>query len=142
MLLTVLTVSVFISGCANNSVNTYENADKKAKVDVVMDKRIITDSHLKARLAYREIRQSKTNDGIKRVQVFMKARRGGLLDPNSPRKILYRFNWFDEQGVLVKEEDGVGWQKKLVLPGDDAVFTSVAPSKDCYDFKIRLKEIE
>lgn len=134
------TIFLILSGCFNDSVNTYENEKKEGVPDVVMDKRVVTDNFLKRRLVFQQIRQSQTNDGFKRIQVFMKSGRDGIFDSDSPHKVVYRFDWFDKNGVKVTGIDDPGWQKKLILPGDDISFTSVAPNQNCVDFKIRIKE--
>lgn len=139
-----LATCAFVSGCSipSDSVNTYENKEKSGRVDIVQDKRVITDSFLKRRLLFKQICQSRTNDGLKRIQVFMKSGLDGFFDPDKPYKVVYRFNWYDNDGVQIEETDSEGWKTRLILPGDDVVFTTVAPSQECNDFKIRLKEIK
>jgi uncharacterized protein YcfL len=70
----------------------------------------------------------------------MKSGRTGIFDSDTPHKVIYRFDWMDIDGVKVTVTDDPGWQTKLILPGDDVVFTSTAPTKKCVDFKIRIKE--
>ena len=61
-----------ITGCQNDSVNTISNAGVIAKITRINDKRVDTDSRLAERLCLTEIRESKTNDGYTRIQVFLK----------------------------------------------------------------------
>ncbi len=142
ILLGTFAIGILMTGCINDSVNTYENATKAGTPDIVMDKRVITDGFLKRRLVIKEIRQSQTNDNFKRIQVFMKSGRTGLTSSDSAHKVIYRFDWFDRDGAQVKPMDDPGWQKKLILPGDDTTFTSVAPTENCVDFRIRIKEAD
>ena len=35
-----------------------------------------------------------------------------------------------------------GWEKLELLPGDNGTYTSIAPKKDCADFRLRMKLIK
>lgn len=132
----LLTVLVgFAAGC-NNSVNTISNAGVNAEITRVNDLRVNTDSRLAKRLCLTEIRESETNDGFKRIQVFLKN------TTNSTYFFVYRFDWYDNKGVEVEIPDGDGWIRKSVVAGDDITLTSVAPKKECADFKLHLKTVE
>ena len=129
------TVLGLISGCGN-SVNTVSNAGVEAKITRINDMRVETDRRLARNLILTELRNSTTNDGFMRVQAFFKNRTKSTL------KFVYRFNWYDDQGVEVENPDSENWVRKVVIAGDDAVLTSVAPKRTCKDFKLRLKELE
>ena len=131
----VFAVLGLISGC-NNSVNTVSNAGVEAKITRINDMRVETDRELARNLILTELRSSTTNDGFMRVQAFFKNKTRSTL------KFVYRFNWYDNQGVEVENPDNENWVRKVVIAGDDAVLTSVAPKRVCKDFKLRLKEVE
>ena len=137
----ILLSALFATGCAKEpqyipSVNTISNAETSARIKYVADKRIDTDPILSQQLCMTEIRESKTNDGYTRIQVFLKNMSGGTY------WIIYRFNWYDDQGVEVENPDDGGWTRQLIAAGDDVTLTSVAPGKVCRDFKLRLKAAE
>jgi uncharacterized protein YcfL len=50
----------------------------------------------------------------------------------------YRFDWQDVNGVVIEDPDHDAWEKMTLIPGDDGVFTSIAPQKDCADFRMRM----
>ena len=127
--------SVAFCNACNNSVNTISNAGVTAEITRVNDKRVNTDPRLAKQLCLTEIRETKTNDGYKRIQIFLKNM------TNETYKIVYRFNWYDDKGAEVINPDNENWTRKLILAGDDATLTTVAPRKNCYDFKLRLKAV-
>ncbi len=137
----MLAVVLLAAGCAKEepyvpSVNTISNAESSAKIKRVVDKRVETDAYLSRQLCLTEIRESTTNDGYKRVQIFMKNLAGNTY------AILYRFNWYDNNGVEVENPDNEMWKRKTIISGDDVTLTSVAPKQSCGDFKLRLKVVE
>lgn len=120
-------------GCAHNpSVNTISNANQSAEIQRVADRRVDTDKALSNTLWLTEVRESKTNDGFKRIQVFMKNL------SKAPFTFSYRFNWYDDKGVEVETQDDEAWKKVHAIPGDDVTLTSIAPAPNCADFKLRI----
>lgn len=117
------------------SVNTISNANTSASIKRVADQRIETDQYLSQFLCLTEIRESKTNDDYKRIQVFLKNLSG------TTYTVMYRFNWYDNNGVEVENPDNEMWVRKIIVAGDDLTLTSVAPNKNCQDFKLRLKAV-
>ena len=116
-------------------VMTLVNAYDKAKIQHVAFKQVALDE-LADQVAVTDVRRSKTNDGFDRVQVFVKNLTEGRA------KIRYRFNWTDFDGVEVKDPDHDAWERLAIDPGDDATLTSIAPTKNCYDFKLRLRRMK
>lgn len=129
------------TGCAEPeqvyvpSVNTVSNVESTANIKRVVDRRVDTDQYLSQVLYLTEVRESQTNDGYKRIQIFLKNYSG------STYSIMYRFNWYDENGVEVENPDNDLWVRKSVVTGDDVTLTSIAPRKDCKDFKLRMKAV-
>ena len=131
-LFSLLSIMVFV-GCAHTpSVNTISNANQSADIDRVVDRRVDTDRALSRTLWLTEVRESKTNDGFKRIQVFMKNR------SKASFTFSYRFNWYDEKGVEVETQDDEAWKEVHAIPGDDVTLTSIAPATNCADFKLRI----
>ena len=130
-------VLMLFAGCSQYvpSVNTISNADTSANIKRVADQRVETDQRLSQILCLTEIRESKTNDGYKRIQVFLKNLSG------TTYAVMYRFNWYDNNGVEVENTDNEMWVRKTIVAGDDLTLTSIAPAKNCQDFKLRLKAV-
>ena len=117
------------------SVNTIANSNTSANIKRVVDRRVDTDQYLSQLLCLTEIRESKTNDEYKRIQVFLKNLSG------TTYTVMYRFNWYDDNGVEVENPDNELWKRKIIVAGDDVTLDSVAPGKNCKDFKLRLKAV-
>lgn len=138
-------LALVFTGC-QNSVNTIENEDKSMRPDIIRDKRFVTDGFLKDRLALRELTVSQTADGFMRVQLTATNIRVGVLAQawsgitgENPYNIRYKFTWFDQNGMAV---DSIlsAWQTAVVIPGESVHLQSVAPTKECKDFRIDLRE--
>jgi len=131
-----IAASAVVCTACSNSVNTISNAGVTAQITRVNDKRVNTDSRLARQLCLTEIRESRTNDGYLRIQIFLKNM------TNSTYKFVYRFNWYDDHGVEVIDPDNENWTRKLIVAGDDVTLTAIAPRKNCHDFKLRLKALD
>ena len=128
-----LALVAFVSGCQHDpAVNTISNAEQFAQVNHVIDQRLIMDKTVDKAMFLADIRESTTNDGFKRIQVFLKN------CCKSPFAFSYRFNWYDENGVEMETADDEMWKQVNAVPGDDVTLTSVAPAKNCWDFKLRI----
>lgn len=137
-----------LTGCFHNTVNTVENADKNMTPHTISDKRFITDEYLKDRLALKSLTVSKTKDGYMRVQLeAMNVRTGFFAQAwsnykgDNPYKIRYKFTWFNQDGMAVENTILSDWQVITVIPGETVYIQSVAPGKDCNDFRVNLMEV-
>ena len=133
------------TGC-QNTVNTVENTDKTMTPNTITDTRFVTDGFLKDRLALKSVNVSQTQDGFMRVQLeAVNVRTGAFaqawsgLKGDNPYKIRYKFTWFTQDGMAV-DTVMADWQDTTVFPGETVHLQSVAPTKECRDFKISLKE--
>ncbi len=139
---------LFAVGGCQNSVNHMENAEKNAQVKVIADKRFVTDSFLRDRLLLTGLVVADTEDGLLRVQVtavnvrtgFFSQMWSGITGEN-PYRIQYKFTWLDKDGMAVRSV-GSTWKEYRVIPGEGVYIQSVAPSRECRDFNISLKEAE
>lgn len=136
-----------LAGC-QNTVNTVENADKTMTPNTITDVRFVTDGFLKDRLALKKIDISSTPDGFMRVQLEAVNLRVGAfaqawsgLKGDNPYKIRYKFTWFTQDGMTADTLFS-DWQDATVIPGETVYLQSVAPLKNCRDFKISLKEVK
>jgi uncharacterized protein YcfL len=133
------------AGC-QNTVNTLENANKSMHPDYVLDKRVVTDGYLRDRLALTNVVMVETADGLMQAQVDATNLRTGAADQfwssitsENPYRIRYKFTWFTQDGLAV-ESIVSDWQDASIIPGETCYLRSVAPRKDCKDFRLSIKE--
>lgn len=133
------------TGC-QNTVNTVENADKTMTPNTINDARFVTDGFLKDRLALKSVRTSRTGENFLKVQLeAVNVRTGALaqmwssMKGDNPYKVLYKFDWFDQNGMQIKSVLS-NWREATVIPGESVYLQGVAPTAACNDFKISVKE--
>jgi uncharacterized protein YcfL len=113
-------------------VNTYSTGNPVANINHESYDRVVLDGFQANMVAVQDIRRSRTNDGYERIQVFVKNLTTVAV------RTRYRFDWQDVNGVVIEDPDHDAWEKMTLIPGDDGVFTSIAPQKDCADFRMRM----
>ena len=140
--------AIMLAAC-QNSVNTVENADKNMTPNTISDSRFVTDGFLKRRLALQSLTTGRTADGFMRAQLEVVNVRTGVfaeawsdITGENPYKIRYRFTWFTEDGMAVNNTVLADWQDATIIPGETLFLQSVAPYKNCSDFKISLREAD
>ncbi|MBR5681055.1 MAG: YcfL family protein [Clostridia bacterium] len=145
-LLGLFAAAMMLAACQDTE-NTVENADKTMTPNTIADARFVTDGFLKDRLGLQSVTMGRTADGFKRVQLEVINLRTGVLSQawsgitgENPYKIRYRFTWFDEDGMAVNNTVLADWRDATIIPGETLFLQSVAPTKNCSDFKISLKE--
>ncbi len=141
----LLLAALLPAGC-QNTVNTVENTEKSAAVNNISDTRVITDRFLRDRLALRSVRTGRTEAGLLRVEVSaVNARTSAAsqfwswMTDENPYPVDYRFTWQDAQGMTVETPLSI-WRTVTVYPGEIVNFQSVAPTPECQDFVLELKE--
>ncbi len=117
-------------------VNTLTTGTVEAKVDHVAYRQVVLDGFQAQCLYVEDVRRSKTNDGYDRVEVLVKNM------TNASLRMRYRFDWQDANGVLRSDLGQDAWEKTTIAAGDNSKFTSIAPRKDCADFRLRMKNIQ
>ena len=140
--------AMMLAAC-QNSVNTVENADKNMTPNTISDARFVTDGFLKRRLALQSLTTGRTADGFMRAQLEVVNVRTGVFSEawsditgENPYKIRYRWTWFTEDGMAVNNTVLADWQDATIIPGETLFLQSVAPYKNCNDFKISLREAD
>lgn len=138
--------AVLLAAGCQNTVNTVENEEKTMTPNTVRDARFVTDGFLRDRLALKSVNVAETADGFMRVQVeAVNVRTGAFaqawsgITGDNPYKVMYKFDWFDENGMQVK---GIlsNWRNATIIPGETAYFQGIAPTASCKDFKLSLRE--
>ena len=117
-------------------VNTFSTAQPVAQVKHAVYKQVVLDGDMSQWVVVEDIRRSRTNDGYERIQVLVKNL------TQAPIRVKFRFDWQDANGVVVVDPDHDAWEKETLLPGDNGTFTSIAPRKDCADFRLRMKNVQ
>ena len=143
--LSIAAVCLVASAC-QNTVNTVENADKNATPNVIRDTRFVTDGWLRDRLALRSVRTAVSPTGLLVVEVTATNVRTGALAQtwssitgDVPYSVDYKFVWQDASGITVDTPLSI-WQVKQIKPGETVFFKSTAPTPECKDFMLNLKE--
>lgn len=140
-----LPVVALIAGCQTEEpqpapyvpqVNVVTTGTQAAKVNHVAYKQVVLDGVQAQCLVVEDVRRSKTNDGYDRVQVLVKNMTTG------PIRTKYRFDWQDANGVVVADPGNDAWEKATIVAGDNGTFTSIAPKKDCKDFRLRMSTVQ
>ena len=138
----IIAVLATAAGCSTEQpayapqVNTLTTGTVAAKVDHVAYKQVVLDGFQAQCLVVEDVRRSKTNDGYDRVEVLVKNM------TNAPLRMRYRFDWQDANGVLRSDLGQDSWEKTTIVAGDNSSFTSIAPRKDCADFRLRMKNMQ
>lgn len=120
-------------GCAGQSVNSVEGAQRQGTPAVVADQRVQTDGSLGRKLGIVEVREATVSDDLRKVQVEL---------VNKTRKTLsfnYRFDWYDVEGMAVDSPLSI-WKSRQVQGGERFSIAGVAPSYKAVDFRVKLLE--
>lgn len=134
-------------GC-QDTVNRVENEERSMEQNVIRDRRVITDGFLEDRLQLTGVNTTETQEGFLRVQLTLVNARVGFFSElwssmtgENPYRIQYRFTWFDQNAMAMNSILST-WQELTVIPGEEVHIQSVAPSRECKDFTVNLKEAE
>lgn len=131
-LLGSLAVTASFSGCAT-SVNTVENANKEGRPNMITDQRVVSDAHLERKVSIVGVNTSMTAGGLLKVQVELQNH------THSSHRFLYRFEWFDANGMQVNNVLSATIPDQI--EGAESKFIyCVAPSPDCKDFRVKFIE--
>lgn len=143
-LLTII-ATILMLGC-QNTVNTVENADKYSTPNYIVDARYVTDGFLHNRLLLRSVNLTTAPSGHMTVEVTAtNVRVGGFaqfwssLTGENPYSVDYKFTWQDANGMSVESALSI-WQTKVIRPGETVFFKAIAPTLQCKDFILNLKE--
>ena len=117
-----------LTGCAS-TVNTVERAAPIGQRQMVNDKRIITDTGLNR--AVRIVGVNETPGEFLKVQVEV------LNTTSSLKSFNYRFEWFDQNGMLVNTPASTFISRQI--EAKESLFISgIAPTPTAKDFRLKL----
>lgn len=145
-LLAAFVMALFVLAGCQASVNTIENADKHATPNLVNDVRFVTDGFLRDRLVLQSVKMSPSAGGNMMVEVAATNVRTGVLSQawsgmtgENPYPVTYKFTWQDANGMTVDTPLSI-WKTARIIPGETVYFRAVAPTPQCKDFILSVKE--
>jgi uncharacterized protein YcfL len=121
-----------LTGC-HTTVNTVENADKAGQRDMATDQRVITDGGLNKKVNIIGVNTAMTPGGLLKVQVEVQNRTKSL------QKFLYKFEWFDANGMQVNNVLSANIPEQIEGKESKMLF-SIAPNPNCRDFRVKFIE--
>lgn len=143
------TALVFAAGCSTPppppeeaprpyfpAVNTVTAAETVAPPHEVAWKMVEMDPTFSSYLVVSTVVDSRTKDGFKSVHVLVKNL------SNIPVRAAYRFEWTGPDGIRVVDPYHDTWETATFQAGDEGEFSSIAPKKNCEDFKLRFRAIQ
>ncbi len=100
---------------------------------MVSDQRVITDASLNRKVAIVGVNAAMTPGGLLKAQVELENRTRSL------QRFLYRFEWFDANGMQVNNIISASVPEQI--EGKESKFIySVAPNPNCRDFRVKFIE--
>jgi uncharacterized protein YcfL len=127
----ILATGMAMAGCT--TVNTVENAQKEGQRNMITDQRVITDASLNHKVAIVGVNTSMTPGGLLKAQVELENHTRSL------QRFLYRFEWFDADGMQVNNVISANIPEQI--EGQESKFIySIAPNPSCKDFRVKFIE--
>ena len=124
--------AILVVGC-QSTINTTEHAEPAGQRDLVAEKRLITDASLSRKVNIRAVNKSVGSGGFVTYQVEL------VNTTSSLQHFSYKFEWFDDQGMLVSGPATVFVPKQI--EGKESIFISgTGPNDRARDFRLKLIE--
>lgn len=117
--------------CGCTTVNSVENANKEGQRNMVSDARVITDTVLNRRVSVVGVNTAMTPGGLLKVQVELQNRTRSL------HRFLYRFEWFDANGMQVNNVISAQIPDQIE-GGETKMISSIAPTPNCKNFRVKF----
>lgn len=131
----MLSTAVILAAGCQNTVDTVGSDQKQVTTDAFLSNRV--DVTLQSN--YRP-------DGTIVAQATVVSQRTGFFSEpwqaifgGNPYQIEYRFDWLDENGMLINPVTST-WQKMELMPGETKYIKGVSPNANARDFKVHLKQ--
>ena len=118
-------------GCAGVSVNTVENANKSAAMNIIRDSRVDTDLNFADDFGVVRINTAENAAGLLRVQLEMENFTRDRLTVNA------QMEWYDAAAMKIDTAGG-GWQQYVFEARESRSLSFTAPSREARDFRIKL----
>ena len=117
-------------GCTT-TVNSVENTQKVGQPLVINDTRVVTDTELARSVAVVAVNTITTPAGLLKAQVQLKNH------TFSRQSFLYRFEWFDINGMQVNNVVSANLPDQIE-GGETKFISGIAPNPDCKDFRVKF----
>jgi len=122
-----------LTGCT--TVNSVENAQKDGQRQMVTDLRVISDASLNRKVSIVGVNSAMTETGLLKVQVEL------LNRTHSRQAFLYKFEWFDANGMQVENILSANIPEQI--EGKESKFINcIAPTPACKDFRVKFIEAD
>ena len=118
------------------AVNVIEGVDSLVAAKESAWKMVEMDSVFSSMLTVSQVNVSKTKDGFKSVHVQVKNVAA------VPVRAAYRFEWIGADGLRVADPYHDTWEIQTFQPGDEGEFSSIAPRKECENYKLRFRSVQ
>jgi uncharacterized protein YcfL len=134
-------LSLALAGCAlaltgcTTSVNSVENAQKEGQRNMIADQRVIFDASLNRKVAIVGVNTVTTPGGLLKVQVEVENHTRSL------QSFLYRFEWFDTNGMQVNNVLSAAIPEQIEGKESKFIF-GIAPNANCRDFRVKFIEAD
>ena len=126
--------AIALAGCGT-TVNSVENAQKDGQRNMVSDQRVITSPSLNRRVAIVGVNTAMTPGGLLKVQVELENH------TRSVQRFLYRFEWFDLNGMQVNNILSASVPEQIEGKESKFIF-GIAPTPACRDFRVKFIEAD
>lgn len=128
----LFSVVAALSGCSANPVISAEkkSADDDASAPELT--RVVVTGGLAKDIKINGVRQAKVSGDLLKVQFNVSNVAG------SPRRILYKVEWFDANGLMINDSSQVALSQ-LVRAGEPVALQSVATTPIAQNFRIKIQ---
>ncbi len=124
--------ALLFAGCASN-VNTYQRAESQASPNYVADQRVITDSTLAGTIRVVSINQATVSGNLLKIQATIENLK------NSQRRVNYKFEWVDVDGMSIDSPNEV-WKSVLLQGRETQTISTVSINPRAVDFRLKFRE--
>jgi uncharacterized protein YcfL len=127
----IVVFGTLLASC--KTINTVERAESQAAPQYVNDKRVISDESLNRKVGVVDVKEAKVSGDLLKVEVTL------FNSKNKAKTFLYKFEWFNCDGMTVEPVTST-WLQKEIQGQERLGVSAVAPNPNVVDFKLKLQE--
>ncbi|MBG30449.1 MAG: hypothetical protein CMI31_10680 [Opitutae bacterium] len=128
----ILLLPCLYSGCSGNPVISAEKKNPRDEGSDPQLTRVVVSKGLAKDIVISGVKQGDVSDNLLKVQFNI--RNVG----NKPRRILYKVEWFDANGIMINDSSQL-FQSQLVRAGEPVALQSVATTPIAKNFRIKIQ---
>ncbi len=135
LIVTILSSTVLSGvGIGCKAVNQTTRKNPQYEVSEVEMSKVVRDGYARDYAGVIDVRESRVNGDVMKVQVE-------IVNNNlRPGNMDYKFEWFDESGMIVNTTGaGGGWRSFVIQTGEQMSLTDIAPNDRCKDFRLKIE---